>query len=61
MLWQKVWGEERQIVNDQVQILRKTGVIEQEGPVVKVNPIHYPRLQTKLASNNFIIKIADQP
>lgn len=53
-------GEERQIVNDQVQILRKTGVIEQKGQVIKVNPIHYPRLKTKLASNNFIVKIADQ-
>ena len=52
-------GEERQIVNDQVQVLRQDSLIEQQGQVVKVNPIHYPRLKKDLASNNFIIEIAE--
>ncbi|MGB7416530.1 MAG: hypothetical protein WA902_20160, partial [Thermosynechococcaceae cyanobacterium] len=52
-------GEERQLVNDHVQLLRKTSLIEQKGQVVKVNPIHYPRLKKELAGNNFIVKTAE--
>jgi|GEM_PF-634979 len=52
-------GEARQIVNDQVQLLRRDSLVEQKGQVVKVNPIHYPRLKKELASNNFIVKMAD--
>ncbi|MEO0408743.1 MAG: helix-turn-helix domain-containing protein [Cyanobacteria bacterium P01_A01_bin.135] len=48
-------GEERQLVNDAVQIMRGKGIIEQQQNTVKVNPAHYPRLKRKLASNNFII------
>lgn len=49
-------GEERQIVNDQVQVLRKTSLIEQQGQVVKVNPVHYPRIKQRLTGNNFIVE-----
>lgn len=52
-------GEERQIVNNHVQILRQESLVEQQGQVVKVNPIHYPQLKKDLASNNFIVKMAD--
>lgn len=52
-------GEARQIVNDQVQLLRKTGLIEQKGRVMKVNPVHYPRLKRELVSNNFAVKLED--
>jgi len=48
-------GEEQQNVNDSIQIMRGKGVIEQQADSIKVNPMHYPRLKRRLASNNFII------
>ncbi|MGI8934248.1 MAG: hypothetical protein ACR2FS_09265 [Phormidesmis sp.] len=50
-------GDAPQIVNNQVQVLRKTGVIEQKGKVIKANPVHYPKLRRELAKNNFIIEM----
>ena len=50
-------GDAPQIVNNQVQVLRKAGIIEQQGESIKPNPIHYPRLRRELARNNFIIAI----
>lgn len=50
-------GDAPQIVNNQVQFLRKAGIIEQRGEVIKVNPIHYPKLRRELAGNNFIIEV----
>ncbi len=52
-------GEERQLVNDSVQVLRQKGVVEQRGNVIKTNPTHYPRLKRQLASNNFVINLSD--
>ncbi len=49
-------GDAPQIVNNQVQILRKQGIIEQRNGMIKANPIHYPRLRRELANNNFIIE-----
>jgi len=49
-------GDAPQIVNNQVQVLRKQGIIEQKGSIVKPNPIHYPKLKRELANNNFIIE-----
>ncbi|EDX84432.1 hypothetical protein S7335_2129 [Synechococcus sp. PCC 7335] len=48
-------GDSPQVVNNQVQVLRNEGVIEQKNGVIKTNPIHYPRLKRELANNNFII------
>ncbi|MGF1535704.1 MAG: MarR family transcriptional regulator [Elainellaceae cyanobacterium] len=52
-------GEERQVVNDAVQMMRGTGIVEQQEDIVKVNPMHYPRLKRRLTSNNFIIDSPD--
>ncbi len=51
-------GDAPQIVNNQVQILRNEGIIEQKDGVIKTNPIHYPRLRKELANNNFIIEVS---
>ncbi len=50
-------GDAPQVVNNQVQVLRNAGVIEQKGNVIKANPIHYPKLRRELAKNNFIIEV----
>ncbi|BAZ46132.1 hypothetical protein NIES4102_31610 [Chondrocystis sp. NIES-4102] len=38
-----------------VQKLRSKGIIDQQQKILKVNPIHYPKLQQELARNNFLI------
>ena len=50
-------GDAPQVVNNQVQILRNAGIIEQEEAVIKINPVHYPQLQRELAKNNFMIEV----
>ena len=50
-------GDAPQVVNNQVQILRNAGIIEQEETVIKINPVHYPQLQRELAKNNFMIEV----
>ena len=50
-------GDAPQVVNNQVQFLRKAGIIEQRGETIKANPIHYPKLRRELAKNNFIINV----
>ena len=52
-------GEDQQTINNSVQLLRKAGLLEKQGEVIKVNPLHYPRLKKQLASENFIVKVAD--
>lgn len=51
-------GDAPQTVNNQVQMLRNEGIIEQQDGVIKANPIHYPRLRKELANNNFIVEIS---
>ncbi|MDJ0589121.1 MAG: helix-turn-helix domain-containing protein [Pleurocapsa sp. MO_226.B13] len=48
-------GDEEAQVQAMVQMLRRAGVVEQRDRVLKINPIHYPKLKRELASNNFII------
>lgn len=50
-------GDAPQIVNNQVQMLRNAGVIEQKDGVIKTNPTHYPKLRRELSRNNFIIEV----
>ena len=50
-------GDAPQVVNNQVQFLRKAGIIEQQGEIIKANPIHYPKLRRELSRNNFIINV----
>lgn len=49
-------GDAPKIVNNQVQVLRNSGVIEQHEQTVKINAMHYPRLARELAKNNFIVE-----
>ncbi|MEM8505602.1 MAG: winged helix-turn-helix transcriptional regulator [Cyanobacteria bacterium P01_D01_bin.1] len=51
-------GDSTQVVNNQVQMLRNEGIIEQKNGVIKANPIHYPRLRKELANNNFIVEVS---
>ncbi len=53
----KSLGDAPQVVNNQVQMLRKSGLIEQRGKVLKTNPAHYPRLKKELNKNNFIVNV----
>ena len=52
-------GEEQSVIQSRVQVLRRAGVIEQQNEMITVNPIHYPKLNRELTSNNFIISEAD--
>lgn len=49
-------GDLESEVQARVQLLRREGVVEQQDRVIKINPIHYPRVKQELAGNNFIIK-----
>ena len=51
----KSLGDLESEVQGRVQLLRREGVIEQQNKVIKINPIHYPRIKQELAGNNFII------
>ena len=42
-------------VQARVQVLRKQGIVEQRQKVLKINPIYYPKIKQRLASNNFVI------
>ncbi len=52
-------GEEQPIINNYIQVLRRAGLIEQQGEVLQVNPIHYPRLKKQLTGENFIVRKTD--
>ena len=52
-------GDEKNFVKGQVQMLRRKGLIEQNKGIITINPIHYPRLKSELANNNFIIYESD--
>lgn len=51
----KSLGDLESEVQARVQLLRRVGVVEQQGKTLKINPIYYPRIKQTLASNNFII------
>ncbi len=50
-------GDSPNATNNQVQILRNAGIVEQQADILKINPVHYPRLRRELSRNNFIIKV----
>ncbi|MGB3637653.1 MAG: ArsR family transcriptional regulator [Rivularia sp. (in: cyanobacteria)] len=52
-------GDEKNLVKGQVQMLRRKGLVEQKRGILTINPIHYPRLKSELANNNFIIYESD--
>ena len=50
-------GDPPNVVNNQVQALRNLEVLEQKDTVLKINPVHYPKMRRELARNNFIIEV----
>ncbi len=48
-------GDDQWEVQARVQILRRKGLVEEQDGVLKINPVHYPKLKQNLKSNNFII------
>ena len=48
-------GDPAPQVQARVQVLRQQGIVEQREKVLKINPIYYPKIKQKLASNNFVI------
>lgn len=48
-------GDDEAQVQARVQILRRQGIVEQQGKVLKINPLYYPQVKQELANNNFII------
>ena len=52
-------GDDRAAVQSRVQNLRRAGVVEQQNEILRINPIHYPKLKSELANNNFIINESD--
>ncbi len=49
-------GETESIVQSQVQMLLRSGVIWRQRELLMVNPAHYPRLRWELVHNNFFIE-----
>ena len=48
-------GDLESEVQGRVQLLRREGIVEERDRILKINPIHYPKIKQKLAANNFII------
>lgn len=48
-------GESQNKVQNQIQTLRNSGVIEVRNGFIGINPTHYPRLKRNLANNHFLI------
>ena len=48
-------GDDESEVQGRVQVLRRKGIVEQQDKILKINPVNYPKLKQRLASNNFII------
>ena len=48
-------GELENFIQPQVQVLRRSGLILQQQQLLKVNPLHYPRLKVELERNNFLV------
>ena len=51
----KSLGDAPQVVNQQTQILRNEGLVEQYGDCLNINPLYSPRLRRELALNNFTV------
>lgn len=52
-------GDEESKVRKGIKFLRQEGLVEEQGEILKVNPIYYPKLKQELLNNNFVIKEFD--
>jgi hypothetical protein len=48
-------GEAERRIRSRVQVLQREGIIIQRGRRLTVHPVHYPRLRSELANNNFLV------
>lgn len=48
-------GDDESEVQAIVRMLQRKGIIEHHDQVLKINPIHYPKLKYELGINNFVI------
>ncbi|MBE9045082.1 hypothetical protein IQ255_11815 [Pleurocapsales cyanobacterium LEGE 10410] len=48
-------GDRESRVRKRIKILRNEGLVEENGEVLKINPIYYPKLKQELINNNFVI------
>ncbi|MGB7520886.1 MAG: hypothetical protein WA896_14755 [Spirulinaceae cyanobacterium] len=48
-------GDDEDIVQHLVQVLSRSGVINTEGELLQVDPLHYPELRDDLDGNNFLL------
>ncbi len=48
-------GDDEDIVQNLIQVLYRSGVVNKEGTLLQVNPIYYPELRDDLDGNNFLI------
>ena len=52
-------GDKESEVRKRIKFLRQEGLIEEQGEILQVNPIYYPKLKQELLNNNFVIKEFD--
>lgn len=48
-------GEDERLIRSRVQVLRREGLIRQAGRRLTVHPAYYPKVQSELSNNNFLI------
>ena len=48
-------GERQPKIQNQVQALWRSGILERSQDLLKVNPAHYPQLKKDLSNNHFLI------
>ena len=52
-------GDSESKVRKRIKFLRNEGLVEEQGEILKINPIYYPKLKQELVNNNFVIKEFD--
>ena len=52
-------GDSESKVRKRIKFLRNQGLVEEQGEILKINPIYYPKLKQELVNNNFVIKEFD--
>ncbi len=51
-------GEAESMIRSRLQVLLRTGVIQQKDNLLAVNPLYYPKIKTELEYNNFLTEEA---
>lgn len=48
-------GESERQIRAHVQSLQNSGVLQEKGAQFQISPMHYPKLRSELANNNFLV------